>query len=417
MDIERDKPRSKRKYIVAGVVTVVLVGSTVALTRMRSAVTTMDRAMLTFDTVAVGDMVRDIRAPGSLVAGHARIIVAMTGGRIELLPVKPGESVTASTTLIQLSNADVELAALQVQQQLTQARAALSQLKNLQQQQRITQQGVIAQLRTQKNEADRALAVLDTLDVKHLTTRNDLAAGRDRAQELVTRFQLEQQRLTDQQANDAEQVQLSQQQIDGLKKILAEQTNRVASMRVVAGESGQLQSLGNPQLETGQWVNSGIELARVSQPGRLKAILRVPETLAKDVAIGLPATIDTHDGVVKGHVTSIDPVSRGATVTVEVALDGPMPKGARADISVDGAIEIERLRNVVHVGRPAYGAQESVVRLFKVVPNTNDAVRVNVAVGTASVNDIVILKGLARGDSVIISDMSAQLTEARLKLK
>lgn len=417
MDIERDKPRSRKKYIIGGVVFVALVGSTIALTRMRSAVTTIDRAVMTFDTVTVGDMVRDVRAPGSLVPEHARIIVAATGGRIESLPVKPGEAVTAATTIVELSNSDVALSALQVQQQLTQAYAGLAQLRNLQQQQRATQQGAIAQLRTQKNEADRALAVLDTLDSRHLASRNEVAAGRDRALELGTRYQLEQKRLTDQQASDAEQLLLGQQQIDGLKQILQEQRNRVASMRVTAGETGQLQSLGNPQLELGQWVNSGIELARISQPGRLKAILRVPETLAKDVAIGLPATIDTHDGVVKGRVTSIDPVSRGATVTVEIALDGPMPKGARADLSVDGAIEIERLHNVIHVGRPAYGAQESEIKLFKVIPNTNDAIRMNVKVGKASVNNIVILKGLARGDSVVISDMSQLLTETRVRLK
>lgn len=417
MDIERDKPKHTKRYVIAGAVFVVLVASTIALTRLRNAVTTMDRAVLTFDTVTVGDMVRDVRAPGSLVPEHTRIIVATTGGRVESLPVRPGEVVNPATTIIQLSNADVEMAALQVQQQLTQAYATLSQLKSLQQQQRMTQQGVIAQLRTQTLDADRARIVLDSLDARRLASRNEVAAGRDHAQELTIRYQLEQKRLADVQATDAEQIQLNQQQIDGLKQILQEQRNRVTSMRVTAGEAGQLQSLGSPQLELGQWVNSGIELARVSQPGRLKAVLRVPETLAKDVAPGQRATIDTHDGVVSGRVTSIDPVSRGATVTVEVALDGPLPKGARADLSVDGAIEIERLRNVLHVGRPAYGAQESVIRLFKVIPNTNDAMRTNVSVGKASVNNIVIRQGLARGDSVIISDMSQQLTDARVRLR
>jgi HlyD family secretion protein len=325
--------------------------------------------------------------------------------------------VNAATTIVQLSNTDVELAALQVQQQLTQAYTGLSQLKSVQQQQRTTQLGTIAQLRTQKLDADRALAVADSLDARHLSSRNDIAAARDRAQELAVRYQLEQKRLADAEGADAEQLRLNEQQIDELKQILQEQRNRVASMRVTAGEPGQLQSLGSPQLELGQWVNSGIELARVAEPGRLKAVLRVPETFAKDVSRGQRARIDTHDGTVSGRVTSIDPVSRGATVSIEVALDGPLPKSAREDVSVDGAIEIERLDNVMHLGRPGYGAQESVIRLFKVIPNTGDAVRMNVTMGKASVNRIVVVRGLARGDSVIISDMSQLLTDARVRLK
>jgi hypothetical protein len=304
-----------------------------------------------------------------------------------------------------------------VQQQLTQAYAALAQLKSFQQQQRTTQQGTVAQLRTQHLEAARTARMLDSLDKRGLATRNEVEAAHDRAQEVSLRFQLEQRRVDEMRTSDAEQIRLSEQQIGGLKEILQAQHNRVSSMRVTAGESGQLQSLGSPRLEVGQWVNSGIELARVAQPGQLKAVLRVPETMAKDVAPGQRATIDTRDGIVMGRVTSIDPVSRGATVTVEVALEGPLPKGARADLTVDGAIEIERLHNVMYVGRPAYGSAESTIRLFKVTPNAKEALRVNVTVGKASVNSIVVKQGLARGDSVIISDMSQMLTDTRVRLK
>jgi hypothetical protein len=188
-------------------------------------------------------------------------------------------------------------------------------------------------------------------------------------------------------------------------------------MRITAGESGQLQTLGNPTLELGQWVNSGVELARVSQPGRLKAMLRVPETQAKDIVAGQTATIDTHDGVVAGRVTRIEPTSRGGTVAVEVALDGALPKGARADLGVDGVIVIERLPHVTHLGRPAYGAAGSVVGLFRVVPNTGDAMRVSVRLGRASVSTIEVLQGLATGDSVIISDMSQMANEARVRIR
>ena len=231
------------------------------------------------------------------------------------------------------------------------------------------------------------------------------------------RYELEQRRAIQSKDAAEEQLGLAQQQIDGLKRIQQAQQNRVVSMRVTAGERGQLQSLGSPQLELGQWVNSGIELARVARSDRLKAVLHVPETQAKDVAVGQRASVDTHDGIVAGRVAGIDPASRGGSVSVEIALEGPLPKGARSDLAVDGAIEIERLPNVMHLGRPAYGAAESIIRLFRITPNLGEAIRVNVSVGKASVNNIVVRQGLVKGDSVIISDMSQLLTDARVRIK
>ena len=417
MDIERDRPSNRRKYAVAGGIVVMLVGGTVALTHMKPAVTTLDRSLLTFDTVSLGDVIRDVRAPGTLAPEHIRIIVATTGGRVEALPLRPGAKVDAGTTIVQLSNTDVELAALQVQQQLTQAHAALAQMRSVQQQEQITQQGAVAQLRTLRLDAERTARVLDSLDRRQLSTKNEVAGAHERAQELAMRFELEQRRTAQMRSATAEQLRLAQDQIDGLKRIQQAQRTRVTSMRVSAGESGRLQSLGSPQLELGQWVNSGIELARVAESDRLKAVLHVPENLAKDVVVGQRTTVDTHDGVVPGHVISIDPAARGGTVTIEVSLEGTLPRGARADLSVDGAIQIERLASVLHVGRPAYGAAESVIRLFRVTPHSGEALRVNVNVGKASVNDIVVLRGLVHGDSIIISDMSQLLAETRVRLK
>ena len=417
MDIERDRPSNRGKYVIAGTIVVAAILGSVALTRLKPAVTTLDRSKLTFDTVGIGDVIRDVRAPGTLVPEHVRIIVATTGGRVEALPLRPGASVQPGTTIIQLSNTDVELSALQVQQQITQAYASLAQMRSFQQQERITQQGAVAQLRTQHLDAERTARVLDSLDRRQLSSKNEMAAAHERAQEISMRYELEQRRTEQMKASAAEQLKLAQDQIDGLKRIQQAQQTRVTSMRVTAGESGQLQSLGSPQLELGQWVNSGIELARVAQSARLKALLRVPENLAKDVTVGQRTTVDTHDGVVPGHVIGIDPAARGGTVTIEVSLEGPLPKGARADLSIDGAIQIERLSHVMHVGRPAYGAAESEVRLFRVVPNKGEATRVNVNVGKASVNDIVVLRGLSRGDSIIISDMSQMLTDMRVRLK
>ncbi|MEP6620789.1 MAG: HlyD family efflux transporter periplasmic adaptor subunit [bacterium] len=417
MDIARDPPKSLKKYLVASMIVVALALVTFGATRLRPAVVTMERSVITFDTVAIGDMVRDVHAPGSLVAEHTRIIVATTGGRVESLLSRPGDSVAAGGTIVVLSNADVALAALQVQQQLTQALSGLAQLRSSLQQQRVSQLGLVAQLHTQELEATRTARVFDTLDKRRLASSNEVAAARDKAKEIELRYQLESARAADMKVAEAEQIRLEEDGIDGLRKIVQEQRGRVASLRVTAGEAGQLQSLGNPTLELGQWVNSGIELARVSQPGRLKAVLRVPETQARDIVRGLSASIDTHDGVVSGHVATIDPVSHGGSVTVEIALDGPLPRGARVDLSVDGAIEIDRLRRVLHVGRPAYGFAETVVKLFKVVPNTGEAVRVDVALGKATVNNVELKGGLSRGDSVIISDMAQMLTETRIRIR
>ena len=417
MDIERDRPSNRRKYLIAAAIVAVLLLATAALTRLKPAVTTLERSKLTFDTVSIGDVIRDVRAPGTLAPEHVRIIVATTGGRVEALPLRPGAKVEPGATIVMLSNTDVELSALQVQQQLTQAYAARAQMRSFQEQERITQQGAVAQMRTQHLDAERNARVLDSLDKRQLSSKNEIAAAHERAQEVSMRYELEQRRSAQMQASSKEQLKLAQDQIDGLKRIQQAQQTRVTSMRVTAGESGQLQSLGSPQLELGQWVNSGIELARVATSDRLKAVLHVPENLAKDVLVGQKTTVDTHDGIVPGHVISIDPAARGGTVTIEVSLEGPLPKGARADLSIDGAIQIERLPNVMHVGRPAYGAAESTIRLFRVTPNKGEAERVNVDVGKASVNDIVIRRGLARGDSLIISDMSQLLTETRVRLK
>jgi multidrug resistance efflux pump len=418
LDIKREPPKKTKKYIAGAVAIVGVLVISAFISRLKPAAPPVERATLWIDTVKRGEMVRSVNAPGTLEPEHVRIIVAVTSGRVETLPVMPGVSVTPDQTILTLSNPDIDLQTLQYQQQLTQSYAALAQLRTSLQQSLMSQEGVVAQLVTQYQQAARNATVVDSLDKKKLSSPNEVATAHDQVNELKRRLDLERQRYTDMQASQKQQLDLQQQQIDGLKQILQEQKNRVASMRVTAGESGQLLSLGNPQLELGQWVNSGIELARVAQPGRLKAVLRVPETQAKDVAVGQRATIDLHNnGIIEGHVIRSDPSSQAGTVTVEVALDGPLPQGARSDLSVDGTIEIDRLKDVLYVGRPAYGQAESTVGLFKVLKNSGFAERTNVKLGRASVNTIEVVSGLAVGDSVIISDMSTWDNTARVKLK
>jgi HlyD family secretion protein len=420
VDIKRAPPSKRKQYIAwgSGIVAIVLVS--LGISQLKPAAPSVERATLWVDSVRRGELLREVRAAGTLVPEHMRIIAAVTAGRIEALPVRPGVTVTPTTLLVEMSNTDVQLQALQAEQSLTQARSGLANLRTGLMQQRLAQEGVIAQLATQIQDANRQLKVVEALDAKKLASGTELAAARDRVVELQTREKIERERLEEMNASAKEQLLLNQEQVTRLSAIVAEQMNRVRSMRVVAGENGVLQNLG-PQggigLELGQWVNPGMELARVAQPGRLKAVIRVPESQARDIAVGQKATVDTRQGVVPGRVMRIDPAAQQGTVTVEVMIEGELPRGARADMSVDGTIEIERLPNVLYVGRPAYGSAESTVGLFKISADGKEATSISVKLGRTSVNTVEVLAGLSVGDSVIISDMTQWDNVQRVKLK
>jgi HlyD family secretion protein len=423
VDIKRAPPSKKKQYIALGAGLVGIIVVSVFISALKPAAPSVDRATLWVDSVRRGELLREVRAAGTLVPEHIRIIAAVTAGRVEQLPVRPGVTVNPKTLLIEMSNTDVQLSALQAEQSLTQARNGLVSLRTSLLQQRLAQEGAIASLRTQLETANRNLKVQEGLNDKKLTTASDLAAARDAVKELQIREQLERQRLDEMNASAKEQLDLTQEQVNRLSDIVREQKNRVNSMRVLAGDSGVLLSLGagtgGAPLELGQWVNPGMELARVAQPGRLKAVIRVPETQARDIALGQKASVDTRNGIVAGHVMRIDPGSQQGTVVVEIAIDGELPRGARADMSVDGTIELERLPNVMYVGRPAYGSPESQVGLFKISDDGKEATRVTVRLGRASVNTIEVLPSpdIAIGDSIIISDMTQWDSQPRVKLK
>jgi len=418
LDIKRDPPKKTKRIVAAGLGLVVLIAATIAITRLQPAAPPVERGTLWFSVVARGAMAREVNAPGILEPEYVRNVTALTSGRIEDLPIRPGVNVTSSTVLVVMSNPDVQITELQDEQQLSQAVGTLAQMKTTLHQNILSQQGTVASMRSQYNNAMRIAAVQDTLAKKNLSSANDVAAAHDQVLELKQRMDIEQKRLEDVQASEGQQISLQEQQIEGLKRILADQKNRVASLRVTSPEAGQLQSLGNPPLELGQYINAGGTLARVVQPGKLKATLRVPENQAKDVVPGLPASIDLHNNtLVKGHVTRTDPSSVQGTVTVEVSIDDPLPPGTRSDLAVDGTIQIEKLTDVLFIARPGFGQAESSVGIFKVAPNKGEASRVTVLLGKASVNSIEIKNGLAIGDSVIISDMSAFDATSRVRIK
>jgi multidrug resistance efflux pump len=418
LDIKREPPKKTKRYIAIGVGIVAIVAVSMAISRLQPAAPPVERGTLWFDTVKKGMMTRDVNAPGTLEPEFVRNVTALTTGRVEDLPIKPGVPVQQGSLLVVMSNPDEDIRLLQNEQSLNSAVAGLASLKTSLHQQVLGEQGQVASLRTQYNTAFRNAAVQDSLSKRNLASTNDVAAARDAVEELKQRLDLEQKRLADIVGSEQQQIQLQEEQISSLKRIVDEQKKRVAAMRVSSPESGQLQMLGNPPLELGQYVNAGTLLARIVQPGKLKAVLRVPENQAVDVGPGMPAKIDLHNNtIVKGHVMRTDPSSVAGTVTVEVAIDEPLPPGTRSDLAVDGTIELERLNNVLYVARPGFGQPNSSVGIFKVIPNKGEATRVNVGLGRASVNTIEIKTGLNIGDSVIVSDMTPFDNTSRVRIK
>lgn len=414
MDIPRAQVKSRKKYFVIGGGIVALVAVTVALSRLEPAAPTVERSTLWIDSVQKGTMLRQVRAPGTLVPEQIRYIPAVTAGRVEQVLVRPGTAVKANTVLLELSNPDVQLEMLAAQQQLTAAEAQLISLRTNLQSSLLNQEGVVATVQTQYEDAKRIAEVTNALDEKGLSSESEAGRARDNLKELAARLDIEKKRLDILRNTIESQISLQRAQVSRLRDIAQFQVNRVNSMKVTAGADGVLQDMN---LEPGQWVNPGITLGRVAQPGRLKAVLRVPETQAKDITIGQPVSIDTRNGLVAGRVFRIDPSVQNGTVQVEAMLEGELPRGARPDLSVDGTIEIERLTDVMYVGRPAYGQAESTVGLFRLEPDGNTAVRVNVKLGRSSVNTIEVVQGLNVGDKVIISDMSQFDSAERVRLR
>ncbi|HEX8829633.1 MAG TPA: HlyD family efflux transporter periplasmic adaptor subunit [Longimicrobium sp.] len=415
MDIPRKPAPRNRKYAVYGGAAILgLVIVTAALTRMGPAAPTVDRATLWMDTVRQGEMMRQVRGPGTLVAENIRWISAVTQGRVERKLVQPGTQVQAGTVLITLSNPDVERQALEAQRQLTAAQAELTTLRTNLQNQLLTQQGTVAQVQALHNQAQRQAQSAEALARENMVSQQELAKARDDAADLRTRLGVERQRLEYMRGSMRQQIAGQESQVAMLRRLAEFNQGQIASMQVRSPQDGVLQEL---PVELGQWVNSGATLAKVVQPGSLKAVLRIPETQARDLAVGQPASVDTRNGVVAGRVVRIDPAAQNGTVTVDVALTGPLPRGARPDMSVDGTVDLERLGNVLHVGRPAYGQAESTVGMFRLLPGGREAERVNVSLGRGSASTVEVLRGLAPGDVVILSDLSQYDSSNRLRIR
>lgn len=415
MDIPRAPSRKSRKRILlGGGGLAALLLTTIALSRLEPAAPTVERAGIWMDTVSRGDMVRQVRGPGTLIPEQIRYISAVTAGRVERVLAEPGMEVTPDMELLVMSNPDVQLQAMEAQRQVAGAEASLANLRATLENQRLNQEATVASVRSQHREAMRQATANRQLAERGLIPANDLKRSEDTAEELATRLDIEQKRLRFIEESMKAQLTAQGGEVGRVRSLSAFRAEYVNSMRVKAGTSGVLREL---PLQEGQWVNPGTRLAVVVQPGRLKAELRIPETQAKDVVVGQRASIDTRNGVIPGRVVRIDPAVQNGTVTVDVALEGALPRGARPDLSVDGTIEIERLDDVLYVGRPAYGQAESTVGLFRVAADGESANRVNVRLGRSSVNTIEVLGGLQEGDVVILSDMSRWDSTDRVRLR
>lgn len=416
MDIPRPSQaaakRKKRILLGAGGV-LLLAAITYGLASLKPAAPTVDRNLVWVDTVKRGSMVRQVRGLGTLVPVDIRWIAARTQGRVEEIILRPGAIVSPDSVILVLSNPDVEQAAEAAASQLTAAEAELVNLKVQLERQLLEAESNAARAKADYEQSRLRAEVNEELFADGLVSPLELQLSKVTAEEAATRHQIEQKRFAFAKDSIAPQLAVKEAELDRARAIARLRRAEADALHVRAGMAGVLQQL---PVEIGQQVQPGANLARVADPSRLKAEVRIAETQAKDIQIGLLASIDTRNGVVEGTVSRIDPAVQNGTVLVDVALEGELPRGARPDLSVDGTIQLERLEDVVYVGRPAFGQERSTVAIFRLDPESSLAVRTQVQLGRSSVNTIEIVQGLQPGDRVILSDMSQWDSSDRIRL-
>lgn len=409
-EVARKKKIRRMLYGGAALVAIVLIS--VGVSRLKPAAPSVDRSVVWIDTVKRGDMVRQVRGSGTLVPEEIRWIPATTQGRVERILLRPGAQVRPDTVILELSNPELQQSVTEAQLAYQSAQAAFQNRKAELESQLLNQQSEVANIEALYKEAALTLEANEELQKDGLVSEIVLKQSRSRADELKNRLSIAQKRLEISAAGVKSQVAPQEADVDQRRAAYELRVRQLDDLRVKAGMSGVLQVV---PVEVGAQVQPGTNLARVANPTNLKAELRIAETQTKDIQIGQPAEVDTRNGVVKGRVARIDPASTNGTVGVDVILEDALPPGARPDLSVDGTIRLEELRNIVYVGRPAFGQENSTVGLFKLQPD-GEAVRVNVKLGRSSVNTIEIQDGLQPGDQVILSDMSTYDQFERIRL-
>ena len=417
MDIARPSNVKRKRirqavYAGAGLIAVVLVS--VGLSKLKPAAPTVERAVVWPDTVKRGPMIRQVRGLGTLTPEDIRWIPATTQGRVERIILRPGTSVKADSIILELSNPQLEQQLQDAELKLAAAEAGLANLRVQLQNDLLQTRATAANIDGDYQKAQMNSEMKEALAKDQLVSELELKQARVDAEQLKVRSQIAKEQLASKSDSTTAQLAVQQSAVDQARALLQLTRRQRDELKVRAGLDGMLQLV---PVEVGAQVAPGANLARVANPSRLKAEIKIAETQAKDIQIGQKAEVDTRNGVVDGRVARIDPSVQNGTRTVDVTLTGELPKGAVPDLSVDGTIELERLNDVLYMGRPAFGQDQSVVGLFKIGPDGVTAERTQVKLGRSSVNTIEILSGLKVGDQVILSDMSAYDAYDRIRLK
>jgi HlyD family secretion protein len=417
MDIARPSNARRKRirnaiYIGVGLLVVVLVS--VGLSRLKPAAPTVERAVVWPDTVKRGPMVRQVRGLGTLTPEDIRWIPATTQGRVERIILRPGTQVKANSVILELTNPQLEQQLMDASLKLQAAEAGLANIKVQLQNDLLQTRATAANIEADYNKASMQAQMNEALAKDQLVSDLVLKQSKVDASSLEVRNQIAKDQLASKADSMRAQLAVQQSLVDQARALLQLTRQQRDELKVRAGLEGMLQVV---PVEVGQQVAPGTNLARVANPSRLKAEIKIAETQAKDIQIGQKAEVDTRNGIVEGRVARIDPSVQNGTRTVDVTLIGELPRGAVPDLSVDGTIELERLNDVLFMGRPAFGQEQSVVGLFKIQADGVNAERTQVKLGRSSVNTVEILSGLKVGDQVILSDMSAYDAYDRIRLK
>ena len=417
MDIQRpSNARAKkiRRLIYGAIALASITGVTYGVTRLRPAAPAVDKATIWTDDVKRGPMIRDVRGIGTLVPIDIRWIPARTDSRVDRIVLRPGAIVKPESIILELSDPILQRETLDAEYQLKAAQADLQNLKVQINSELLNQKSFTANVRSDYEQAKLQNEVDEKLRAEGIGAEVTAKLSKVKAEQLGIRLKLEEDRTKNAEESAAARLQAQQSHIDQQHALYDLKRSELDSLHVRADIDGVLQLL---PVDVGQHVTPSTNLARVADPKHLKAEIKIPETQAKDITIGQPAAVDTRNGIVKGQVSRIDPSVQNGTVTVDVLFTEPLPNGARPDLSVDGTIELENLKDVLYVGRPVHGQSDSTIGLFKLVDDGSEAVRVNVRLGKTSVNTVEILQGLKVGDKVILSDMSSMDTSDRIHLR
>jgi HlyD family secretion protein len=417
MDVPRKnaaRNRMIRRIVIAASVLTAIPAIHFGLQRLKPAAISVEKGTTWPDTVKRGEMLRQVRGLGTLVPEEILSIPATTDGRVERKLLLPGAQVKPDTVILELASPELQTSTVDQEWQIKAAEANYTDLKVRLESDRLNQEAALASVYAQytqsKLEADRD----ESLYKEGLAVEIKAKISRNIADNLLNRFNIDKKRLAGFDESISAQLAAQRTRVEQLRALYQLKVSQVEALKVRAGTEGVLQEVS---VQVGQRVAAGTPLAKVVQPWRLKAELKIPETQAKDVTIGLPVQVDTRNGIIAGKVSRIDPAAQNGTVTVDAVLLEALPKGARPDLSVEGTIELERLTNVLFVGRPVFGQEKSSVMLFKLDPDGKGATKVPVKFGRSSVSTIEILEGLRVGDQVLLSDMSAYDNHDRISLK